>query len=365
MPLQEWKEIGKLSVSDDVNMSSVAKTKDRRSKRDSGVSQTARIIVSVLILTACIGGNDLALVAQKSDDGDVPKELAFYRPEWKPAEHLVTVESLRVHYIESGTGRAVVMIHGNAGAVEDFEFGAVQLLSSDYRVFAIDRPGHGRSDRPPGKTATVESQARLLHQTLSDLGIVQPVLVGHSWGAALALAYVLEYPQEVSAMVLLAPAAYPDDGGNSLLRKTIRIPVVGDLGLLLGKSIMGRRILKRFLARAFYPQSVPDNYFKLASSSWLGRRKLKAYVEDESALNDSLKKMSKRYSEIRIPVVIVTGDEDKIVSPKQNAYRLQAAIHQSRLIELKDTGHEIPQTRPESISVALTLISQSTLGKLN
>jgi pimeloyl-ACP methyl ester carboxylesterase len=329
------------------------------------MSSVIRFIASVasaLILTACLGGNDFAFVAPKSDGGDVPKDSSLDSAgKWQAAEqYFVTVESLRVHYIESGTGRTVVMIHGNAGGVEDFEFGVVELLSRDYRVIAIDRPGHGKSDRPEEKAATVEYQAELLHRTLSHLGIRQPVLVGHSWGAALALAYALKYPDEVSAMVLLAPAAYADDGANGLLRTATKTPIVGDVSLMLGKLIMGRRILKRVLAQAFYPQTVPDNYLKLASSSWLGRKQLKAYLEDEWALNDSLKKMSKRYSDINIPVVIVTGDEDRIVSPKENAYRLHAAISQSQLIELKDTGHEIPQTHPESIYAALTLISPSS-----
>src|SRR5258708_18024498 len=70
--------------------------------------------------------------------------------------------------------------------------------------------------------------------------------------------------------------------------------------------------------------------------------------------------MCKGYSEIDIPVVILTGDEDRIVSPKGNAYRLHAAIPQSQLIALKDTGHEIPQTHPQSIYAALTLISSSS-----
>ena len=326
------------------------------------MSSVVKIIVGALILSACFGANDFAFVAPKSEGGDVPKDSPLYSAgKWKAAEqYFVTVESLRVHYIESGAGRTVVMIHGNAGGVEDFEFGVVELLSSEYRVVAIDRPGHGKSDRPVTRAATVEYQAQLLHRTLSHLGITQPVLVGHSWGAALALAYTLKYPDEVSAMVLLAPAAYPDNGENGLLRTAIKTPVVGDLSLVLGKLIVGRRLLKRVLAQAFYPQTVPDNYLKLASSSWLGRKQLKAYLEDELALNDSLKKMSKRYSEINIPVVIVTGDEDKIVSPKENAYRLQAAIPRSQLIELKDTGHEIPQTHPESIYAALTLISPSS-----
>ncbi len=66
--------------------------------------------------------------------------------------------------------------------------------------------------------------------------------------------------------------------------------------------------------------------------------------------------MSKRYSEIRVPVVIVTGDDDQIVSPRENAYRLKSDITQSKLVELKDTGHEIPLTRPECVREALLSI---------
>src|SRR5215813_15273035 len=63
-------------------------------------------------------------------------------------ENFVTIDRLRVRYIESGRGPTVVMIHGNAGSIEDFEFGVIQALSLNYRVVAVDRPGHGKSDRP-------------------------------------------------------------------------------------------------------------------------------------------------------------------------------------------------------------------------
>src|SRR5690349_23150321 len=120
------------------------------------------------------------------------------------------------------------MLHGNAGSVADFDFAALALLSLSYRIVAIDRAGHGRSDRPSG-IVTVEVQAELLHQTLSHLNISKPLLVGHSWGAALALAYTLKYPNEVSGLVLLAPAAYPDETQNNFLETVARTPLIGDL----------------------------------------------------------------------------------------------------------------------------------------
>ena len=66
-----------------------------------------------------------------------------------------------------------------------------------------------------------------------------------------------------------------------------------------------------------------------------------------------------RQASPRVPVVIVTGDKDKIMSANKNAYRLHSVVTTSQLIELKDTGHEIPQTHPESIYSALSLISKS------
>jgi pimeloyl-ACP methyl ester carboxylesterase len=218
------------------------------------------------------------------------------------------------------------MIHGNAGSIEDFEFGTIETLSANYRVIAVERPGHGKTDRPNGKTVDMEYQARFLHQVLSSLSVSQPVLVGHSWGAALALSYALLYPKEVSALILVAPAAYPDAGESRFLEAMNKPPVIGDVPLMLGRSFLGRQILKGALRRAFSPQPVPDKYFELAASLWLGRKQLKAYLDDESSLNASLRRFSKHYSEVTIPVVILTGDHDQIVSPIENAYRLKESI---------------------------------------
>ena len=278
----------------------------------------------------------------------------------KPAiqDGFINVDKLRVHYWEAGKGPTVVMIHGNAGSVEDFDFGALELLSASYRVVAIDRPGHGRSDRPSRK-ATVELQAELLYETLHKLHITQPILVGHSWGGSLALGYALKYPNEISGLVLLAPAAFPDEDDGGLLESMARTPVIGDFIFGVGRPLFGHRMLSRELAKAFYPERVLDRYLKAAHANWLSRQHLKAYLEDEASLNDSLKSMKNRYAEIGVPVVIVTGDKDQIVSPIQNAYALHAMIPQSQLIEVKNAGHEILLTHPETIAAALDLISPS------
>jgi pimeloyl-ACP methyl ester carboxylesterase len=201
---------------------------------------------------------------------------------------------------------------------------------------------------------------QLLHETLSHLGVTRPVLVGHSWGGSLALAYAVDYPKELSAIVLLAPAAYADGGPDQFMRAVLKTPVIGDVSLTMGRVILGKQLLKKELRKAFYPDSVPDEYLRHASASWLGHKQVRAILEDEYDLDQELRKISKHYSEITIPVVIVTGDHDKVVSAEHNAIRLKTSISQSQLIELKNTGHQIPQTHPESIYKALSLIPNTS-----
>src|SRR5690242_7103540 len=106
------------------------------------LSATLMIFLSALILITCV--QEVETTA-RSIGHELPTDSTAL-PKPVMTEHFVTVDGLRVHYVESGTGPTVLMIHGNAGSVEDFEFGAIDLLASDYRVVAIDRPGHGGSD---------------------------------------------------------------------------------------------------------------------------------------------------------------------------------------------------------------------------
>jgi pimeloyl-ACP methyl ester carboxylesterase len=325
------------------------------------------IKVYALILTTLLSGNMSVCIASRSNSTDSIPLLVTNDQDAQPdaqceqpKEDLLEIENTRVRYVEAGSGPVVVMIHGNAGSVDDFDFKRLGLLCRDHRVVAVDRPGHGKSDRPKGTAATLLFQTQLLHETLAHLGLTRPVLVGHSWGAALALSYAVEYPKELSAIVLLAPAAYPDEKENQFLRAVLLTPVIGDVSLTVGRLVFGKLILKKELKRAFYPDTVTDDYLRHASSLWLHHKQLRAYFEDEFSLNKDLTVISKHYPDIRIPVVIVTGDQDKVVSAKNNAYRLQGSIAQSQLIELKNTGHQVPQTHPESIYSALSLTTNSS-----
>lgn len=268
----------------------------------------------------------------------------------------VTVGNTKLHYVDSGSGRPVVMIHGNAGDLHDFEFGTLGLLTHSYHVIAFDLPGHGLSKMPRHAKGTIQEQAVILHQAVIALGIKNPILVGHSWGGAIALAYALLYPHEISALVLLAPAAYPDhqeDAPAELLLR--RLPLFSDLCIALFKPVLGCKLLKHSLKAAFSPDPLPDVYLKYAVAVWLERKHLKAFIKDDVMVDSSLRKLRSQYQTIRAPVIIVTGDSDLSISPRKNAFALHKTIANSELVVIPHAGHQIPQVHPEAVLQAVNM----------
>src|SRR5213082_2887734 len=99
----------------------------------------------------------------------------------------VTIKGWRLHYVSEGLGFPVVMLHGNAGFTHDFSLVMSALAAQGFRAIAFDRPGHGESERPLNEDATVVFQSDLIREALVELGIKNPILVGHSWSALLVL----------------------------------------------------------------------------------------------------------------------------------------------------------------------------------
>ena len=270
----------------------------------------------------------------------------------------VNVEGSNLHFVIKGSGQAVVLIHGNPGSCEDWER-LHAPLASKFCAIAFDRPGHGHSDRPNHNgNVTVEVQARLLKSALEQLGIERPILVGHSWGGALALIYALQYRADVSGLVLLAPAAYESDDGVSFLSKMPAWPVIGDLLNALFTPLLSAWLVRSDLAKAFAPDQVPKHYLRHTLAEWTSPRKVKWYSIDDALLNASLAKFAPQYADLRIPVAIVAGDSDLIVPSKENALRLAEVLPQAKLRILEQTGHQIPLVRPDAVLAAVEMVAE-------
>jgi pimeloyl-ACP methyl ester carboxylesterase len=273
-------------------------------------------------------------------------------PQPQPSSRYVVIEGTRLHFLIKGAGRPVVLIHGNPGSCQDWArlYGPI---TARYQAVAFDRPGHGRSERPNHEDATVEVQARMLHAALAELHIERPILVGHSWGGALALVYALEFPNDLAGAVLMAPAVYESEDGVSFLSKLPALPVVGDVMNFLFTPLIGSWLIRTDLKKAFAPDRIPEHYLRAVQSEWTRSKRVKAYSVDDALLSYSLPKLSLRYPEIRVPVVIVTGDSDLIVPSEKNSHRLHRSLPASTITILPRTGHQIPFSRPDAVVEAI------------
>src|SRR6476661_10373329 len=115
----------------------------------------------------------------------------------------------RLHYLSRGLGPVVVLVHGANGTWNDFSPELIAELARDHTVLAVDRPGHGWSESHGGPLGMHENAAAVL--ALLRLEHMSAVtLVGHSYGAAVALRAALEAPELVSHVVAVAPCTAVD-----------------------------------------------------------------------------------------------------------------------------------------------------------
>ncbi|WP_168713191.1 alpha/beta fold hydrolase [Parvibaculum lavamentivorans] len=251
----------------------------------------------------------------------------------------------RFHYTEQGVAppgvASVVLIHGASGNLRDMELSLMESLSRHTRVIAIDRPGHGWSDRTSHPDISNPAvQARAIREALARLGVERPVILGHSWGGAVAAAYALDFPEDTAGILPLSGALYPWPGGVAWYHSVVRTPAIGWLFMQVLVEPAGKLLVEEGVKSNFYPDTPPENYTSKTALPLLFRpHEFRANSEDTSNLKENLARMSTRYESISVPVIIVTGNADHTVSPKLHSYAFHNAVEGSELIKLKGTGH--------------------------
>jgi len=268
-----------------------------------------------------------------------------------PAGKFVEVDGIRVHYVERGQGQPVVLLHGNGMYTQELESsGLVDLAAEKYRVIALDRPGYGYSDRPRDTNWDPVEQAQFLYRVLQQIGVEQPVVVGHSWGTLVAVALGLEHPEYVRSLVLLSGYYYPTPRVDVPLLSAPAIPVVGDLMRYTISPLLGRMLWPAFIRKLFTPAKTSET-FKDGYPVWMSLRpsQLRATTEEIALMIPSAAKLSTRYRELTMPVKIMAGTSDLHVLPELHSQRLHEEVPGSELILVSEVGHMIQHTVPHQV----------------
>lgn len=274
-----------------------------------------------------------------------------------PAGRFVHIGPERVHVVTGGRGHPVVLLHGAGMTLDEQAISLYAAVAGRYRAVLFDRPGHGYSTRS-GRLGSPLRQARLLRRALRALGLRRPMLVGHSFGAVVALAWAMQFPEEVAGVVAIAGLAYPEPRPDLM---PFTIPAVPMVGPVLRNTLLqpiDRLMLPALVRRMFAPEPVPLAFQRVISPDFALRpAKLRADAEDLAALVPALGRLQSGYRELDLPVALLAGTGDRIADPLRHAARLAEALPDPLLALLPGAGHMLHHHRPEQVLDALEWVA--------
>ena len=274
-----------------------------------------------------------------------------------PTGRFITVDGVRLHYVERGTGSPLVLLHGNGSMIQDFELsGLIDLAAKTYRVIAFDRPGFGYSDRPRSTVWTPEAQADLINAALTQMGVFQPLVLGHSWGTLVAIALALKYPRNIRALILASGYYYPTVRPDVLVLSPPAIPLVGDVLSHTISPILGRLMWPRLLRKIFGPSRVPKKFAGFPEEMTMRPSQIRASAAETALMIPAVYSFREAYGHLEMPVVIIAGTEDRVIEAQQSA-ELHRDIAQSTLRCIPNTGHMVHQTATAQLMSAIDMVA--------
>lgn len=265
-----------------------------------------------------------------------------------PRGRFLDVDGARIHYLDQGSGPAIVLVHGLGGQMGNFTYALLERLVPDFRVILIDRPGSGYSTRAPGASARLSAQAETVAHVIRALGLDRPLLVGHSLGGAVSLAVALNHPDSIRALALIAPRTHvrkefpevfrPLLIRSKILRRLIAWTVATPLSIRRGPAT---------LAAIFKPEPAPPD-FRTKGGGLLSLRPRSFYntSTDLLAADVDLPNMVERYPSLKMPISILYGTSDAILNHEAHGVAMQAKVPNLHL-ELVEGGHMLPVTAPD------------------
>src|SRR5436189_3169310 len=217
-------------------------------------AETIFVTIAIVLVLLVIGNVVFAIVAERNNP---------------PIGSFTECDGVRLHYIDRGDPAApcVVLFHGNGSMIQDFMIsGLVDRLARHNRVVCFDRPGFGYSQRPRFRIWTATAQAALFVKAFNQLGVRNPVVLGHSWGALVAIAIGLRNDYPIRGLVLASGYYFPTWRWAVWIISGPAIPLFGDLLRYTIAPIISWAILPGAFRKLFAPRPVPAT-FKLASPS--------------------------------------------------------------------------------------------------
>ena len=266
----------------------------------------------------------------------------------------IEIKGLNIHVKKMGQGEPVfVLLHGFAASLYSWQ-AVMEPLSQIGTVIAFDRPGFGLSDHPltwQGQNPySAEAQVDLVISLLDHFGVQQAILVGNSAGGTVSMQVALAHPERISALILVDPTVYRGGGSSRWLQSLLATPQMRHLGPLIVRQILSRgpNLIKlAWHNPALLPPEMLEFYQKpFQVDNW--DRALWEYT-----LASRPTGLTERLDELTLPVLVITGDDDRIV-PTSKSIRLAGELVNASLVVVDDSGHLPQEEQPQAFTQAVT-----------
>ncbi len=263
-------------------------------------------------------------------------------------DHYVTVGGKSIRYWVEGQGPVVILVHGLTASAEFWQY-SVAPLSENYRVYALDLLGFGRSEKDIGEFS-LRYGASFIADFMDALGIERATLAGNSMGGAVCAQFAAQHSTRVEKLILVGSAGFgrelnlgfrlwtlPLFGGLTFSLYQRMFPLIvrlnsSDLGLIDKTWIDGAAAMVRM-------PRVKENALQVVRTG----------VDLRGQRKRVLRELHRQMTDIAAPTLILWGSRDRAV-PVSHAYAAQALIPNSQVRIMDGCGH-IPQVeRPQEFS---------------
>lgn len=274
-----------------------------------------------------------------------------------PRGRFVEVDGVQVHVLERGDPEAppLVLLHGNGANAEELVLsGLVARAAVRYRVLVFDRPGYGHTERPDDRRWTPEEQARLLLGALRVMGVERPIVLGHSWGTMVALSMALDSPQDIRALVLMSGYYHPGVRLDVPWMSAPALPLVGTLMRHTVSPILSRLLWPALTRRLFWPREVTEP-FRSDYPVWMSLRpsQLKASATESALMIPWAMRLRSRVGEVQVPVMIVAGERDAMITTDWHSRWLHEQMPDSGLQVVPQAGHMVHHVATHQVLKAI------------
>lgn len=252
-----------------------------------------------------------------------------------------------LHYIEQGSGETIVLLHGFAGSSSYWEK-VIPTLAQNYRVIAPDLSGHGRSSAPEG-SMLIEDYATEILELIDHLNIDKILLLGHSMGGYIALAFAEKYPDRLKAFGLIHSTAYPDDEKAKAGREK-SIQMIQDQGL--------ETFIKQLIPKLFAPDNLETLHESVQEAEKIGFSMMP--ISAITALEAMKARIDRNHvlQESKLPILLVAGEKDLLIPPEKTF--VVEGTHVTQLL-IPDVGHMSMYESPMKLMDAITKFANTIL----